>query len=98
MNARRAFPSFRAGASLDRVAKETGRSMGTVCGYLCDYIRTEKPASVSRHGSTTSDTEQIAAAVAQHGMERLKPIFVALGENAFVRRHSHRRREHESGR
>jgi uncharacterized protein YpbB len=81
MNARRVFPLFRAGASLERVAKETGMSAGTVCGYLCDYILTDKPRSLAPW-MDDGRYQQIAAAAREHGTERLKPVFIALGEKA----------------
>jgi ATP-dependent DNA helicase RecQ len=81
INARRAFALFRAGASLERVIKETGMSAGTVCRYLCDYILTEKPRSLAPW-INEGRYQQIAAAAREHGTERLKPIFVALGEKA----------------
>jgi ATP-dependent DNA helicase RecQ len=79
MNARRAGPMFRAGASIDLVMQETGFARSTVCGYLCDYIRSEKPASIAAWVDEAR-VQEIAAAVAEHGSERLKPIFVALDE------------------
>ena len=79
MNARRAFPFFRAGASIELVMQETGMSRGTVCGYLCDYIRTEKPRSLAPWISDER-YQQIAAAARLNGTQFLKPIHVALGE------------------
>jgi ATP-dependent DNA helicase RecQ len=81
MNARRVFPLFRAGASLERVRKETDMSAGTVCRYLCDYILTEKPRSLAPW-IDDGRYQQIAAAAREHGTEQLKPIFLALGEKA----------------
>jgi ATP-dependent DNA helicase RecQ len=59
--------------------KLTGMSRSTVVVYLCDYIRTEKPASL-QPWIDASKIERIIAAARQHGTERLKPIFVALEE------------------
>ena len=70
---------FRAGASIEVVMQETGFARSTVCGYLCDFIRSEKPTSIAVWVDDAR-LRQITAAVQQHGSERLKPIFVALGE------------------
>jgi ATP-dependent DNA helicase RecQ len=74
-----AFDLFRRGTSVDEVMRRTERSRSTVYEYLEEFIRAEPPASVSAwvHEETY---EQIAAAVRQVGAERLKPIFLALGE------------------
>jgi ATP-dependent DNA helicase RecQ len=79
MNARRAFPVFSAGGSIEDAMKLTGMSRSTVIGYLCEYIQSEKPASLSPW-IDESRIGQIAAAVQQHGTERLRPIFLALQE------------------
>jgi ATP-dependent DNA helicase RecQ len=74
------FSLFRQGASLEQVATATGRSQATVCDYLCDFIRQERPAKVS---AWVADAiyERIVAAARQVGTQRLKPIFILLGEH-----------------
>src|SRR5262249_35720206 len=39
---------FREGASIDEVVNRLGRSKSTVCEYLCDFIRSERPSSIAR--------------------------------------------------
>jgi ATP-dependent DNA helicase RecQ len=70
---------FRQGAAIEDVIHQTNRSRGTVFEYLCDFIRQERPASVS---AWVADAvyQRVLAAARQHGVERLKPIFLALGE------------------
>ena len=70
---------FRAGKAIIDVARATGRTERTVTGYLCDYIRAERPPSISRWVSET-DYLPIAQAARRLGTDRLKPIFIALDE------------------
>jgi ATP-dependent DNA helicase RecQ len=74
-----AFDQFRQGAAMEDVIHQTNRSRATVCDYLCDFIREERPISIS---AWVSDElyQRIAAAARQVGTERLKPIFIVLGE------------------
>ncbi len=41
-----AFTLFRLGSSVEDVMHQTKRTRSTVCDYLCEFIRTEKPAQV----------------------------------------------------
>jgi ATP-dependent DNA helicase RecQ len=70
---------FRGGASIEEVARQLERSRGTVCEYLAEYIRHNKPESISQWVSE-SIYQQVAAAAERVGTERLKPIFVELNE------------------
>jgi ATP-dependent DNA helicase RecQ len=74
-----AFDLFRKGAALEEVMGQIGRARSTVAEYLCDYIREERPASV---GPWVSEAlyQRIATVARQFGTERLKPLWVALGE------------------
>jgi ATP-dependent DNA helicase RecQ len=74
-----AFELFRKGVALEKVMAQIGRARSTVTEYLCDYIREERPASVT---PWVPDQlyQRIAAVARQFGMERLKPLHVALGE------------------
>jgi ATP-dependent DNA helicase RecQ len=58
---------------------QINRTRGTVVDYLCDFIREERPASISTWVAEEL-YQRIAAAARQNGTERLKPIFIALGE------------------
>jgi ATP-dependent DNA helicase RecQ len=74
-----AFAQFRQGAALEDVIHQTNRARSTVKDYLCEFIREERPASVKPWVSDEM-YQRVTAAARQVGTERLKPIFVALGE------------------
>jgi ATP-dependent DNA helicase RecQ len=74
-----AFKLFGEGAAIEDVMHQTGRARGTVSDYLAEFIRDTRPASIAAW--IPSDRyDQIAAAVRKVGDERLKPIFIELGE------------------
>jgi ATP-dependent DNA helicase RecQ len=74
-----AFDLFRQGAVIEDVMHQTGRSRPTVVDYLCEFIRLQPGVSISTW--LADDVYQkIAAAARQVGMDRLKPIFIALEE------------------
>jgi ATP-dependent DNA helicase RecQ len=75
----RAFELFRQGASIDAVVEQTGRVRGTVLNYLCDFLRRERPVDLTPWVSEER-YKRIAEAARRVGTDRLKPIFVALGE------------------
>jgi ATP-dependent DNA helicase RecQ len=74
-----AFELFKKGASVEEVMRQTARALSTVQNYLCEFIRRERPVSIS---SWVRDDvyRRVTAAARQVGTDRLKPIFVALGE------------------
>jgi ATP-dependent DNA helicase RecQ len=74
-----AFNLFRKGVGIEEVAQQTGRERSTLFGYLEEYVREECPPTVA---AWVRDElyHQIAAAVRQVGNDRLKPIYLALGE------------------
>jgi ATP-dependent DNA helicase RecQ len=74
-----AFGLFRTGAMIEDVMHQTGRSRSTIVDYLCDYIREERPGGI-RPWVSDAVYQRVAAAARQFGVERLKPIFIALGE------------------
>jgi ATP-dependent DNA helicase RecQ len=74
-----AWSLFRLGTSIEDVMHQTKRSRSTICDYLCDFIRSEKPADV--YFWIDQETyDVIAQAARKEGTVRLKPIFIALGE------------------
>ena len=73
------FVLFRQGLAIEDVMHQTGRSRSTVCDYLAEYVREEKPPSIAAW-VTDAVYEQVAAAARRVGSDRLKPIFIALGE------------------
>ena len=81
MNASRALAisQFRAGAAIEDVMHQTGRARGTVTDYLCEFIHREKPANIDTW-LAKDVCDRIAAAAQEHGSDRLKPLYVALGE------------------
>jgi ATP-dependent DNA helicase RecQ len=70
---------FRKGASLEAVAKQTGRARSTVVEYLARLVKEEQLSSVS---AWVSDAvyQRVVAAARQCGTSHMKPIFIALGE------------------
>ena len=75
----KAFDLFRAGKSVDDAAAELSLSPNTLLDYLADFIRKEKPKTIS-HWVPDEMYQRIAKACKDVGTERLKPIFVELGE------------------
>src|SRR5208282_2811171 len=74
-----AFKLFRQASSIDDVIHWTGRAKSTVVEYLAEFIRQERPASIDPWVKKDA-CDQIAWAARRVGSDRLKPIFVALGE------------------
>ena len=73
------FYLFRQQLVVEDVMQRTNLKRSTVLDYLGDYIRQEKPTSIATW--VRDDLYQrIAAVVRQVGTERLKPIYLALGE------------------
>ncbi len=74
-----AFNLFRQGSAIEDVMHQTGRGRSTVVDYLCEFIRLQPGVSVSTW--LADDVYQkIEVAAKQVGIERLKPIFIALEE------------------
>jgi len=69
---------FAAGASIEEVATALDRAPSTVAGYLNDYVRRERPASIAAWVNDAAYA-RVAAAARQSDSGRLKPIFEALG-------------------
>jgi ATP-dependent DNA helicase RecQ len=74
-----AFTLFRKGAQLEEVVRQTGRSRNTVAEYLADYIREQRPQSISTWVSNLV-YQLVAQAAQQVGKDRLKPIYLHLDE------------------
>jgi ATP-dependent DNA helicase RecQ len=74
-----AFALFREGSAVEDVMHQVNRARHTVLDYLAEYIRAERPTSI---GAWVVEEvyQQVASAARQVGTERLKPIFLALGE------------------
>jgi ATP-dependent DNA helicase RecQ len=74
-----AYELFRQQLSVESVVQRTGWGKAKVAAYLSDYIGDEKPASIAAW--VADDVcQRVAAVVRRLGTERLKPIYVALGE------------------
>jgi ATP-dependent DNA helicase RecQ len=74
-----AFTLFRLGTSIEDVMHQTNRSRATVYDYLCEFIRVEKPNQVHFWIQPTA-YDAVAHAAREVGSDRLKPIFLKLGE------------------
>lgn len=70
---------FRRGASLDAVMQQLDRARSTVAEYFCDFIREERPESIS---AWVPDEvyQRVAETVDRIGAGPLKPLFIALDE------------------
>jgi ATP-dependent DNA helicase RecQ len=66
-------------AAIEDVMHQTGRGRATVVDYLCDYIRDRRPASITAWVPELV-YQRVMGAARQVGTERLKPIYLALGE------------------
>jgi ATP-dependent DNA helicase RecQ len=74
-----AFELFRERKSIEAVAQETGRAKSTVLEYFSDYLERESPTDISAYISN-ENYGKIQKAIEEAGMERLKPIYIALQE------------------
>ncbi len=70
---------YRNGASIADVMRELKYARTTAMEHLAEFIRTAKPASIATW-VPDDVVQRVTAAVRQVGGERLKPIFLALGE------------------
>jgi ATP-dependent DNA helicase RecQ len=75
----RVYSLFREQMSIDQVAEQTQRARSTVRKYLEDFIRDQKPASIT---AWVSDSlyRQVADAARKLDSTRLRPLFIELGE------------------
>lgn len=76
--ARQAAPLFAKGHTIDEVCEALSRRPSTVHGYLVDFIRETKPASIAPwvDDATAARIRHAAEVTGRHG---LKPIFEHLG-------------------
>jgi len=74
-----AFDLFRQGTSIDSAMERTGWSRSKVVGHLAEYIGDERPRTIATW-VTDQAVQAVSAAAQQVGRERLKPIYVQLGE------------------
>ena len=72
-----AFDLFRENLAIEDVMHQMQLSRSTVVDYLAQYIREEKPASIA---AWVADDmyQRVSVAARQQGLDRLKPIFIAL--------------------
>lgn len=74
-----AFDLFRERAVVEDVMHQTQLSRSTIMDYLADYVARERVADISLWISSETQAKIIKVA-AEVGMERLKPIYIALDE------------------
>jgi ATP-dependent DNA helicase RecQ len=74
-----AIKLFREHCVIADVIHQTQRSESVIVGYLCDFIREEKPAGIECW-VRPEIYQCVAEAATKIGAERLKPIFVELEE------------------
>ena len=73
------FHHFRDEEAIEDIMHQVGRSRSWVVDCLCQYLSAEKPASIKAWVADELRA-RIAAAAREQGAGRLKPIFIALGE------------------
>jgi ATP-dependent DNA helicase RecQ len=73
------FGLFRQKLVVEDVMQRTGLAKSTVTEHLAGFIRMERPASIRTWVDDTT-YQRVAEMVRQLGTDRLKPIFIALGE------------------
>jgi ATP-dependent DNA helicase RecQ len=73
----KSFPLFDEGLGVEEVAQRMSRAVSTTYGYLEAYVRHRRITDPARW-VPQREVEQVAAAVAQNGGERLKAIYDAL--------------------
>src|SRR5262249_18898205 len=73
------FALFRKRMAVDDVMTKTALARSTVVEYLATFVRMEKPADLSPWVDDVTFAK-VRDAARQVGAERLKPIFLALGE------------------
>jgi ATP-dependent DNA helicase RecQ len=74
-----AFDLFRKNTTIADVMRRLNYARSTVVEYLAEYIRVERPASIAPW-VPQGVLLDVTVAVRQVGGDRLKPIFLALGE------------------
>jgi ATP-dependent DNA helicase RecQ len=74
-----AFTAFRTRTSVAEVARRLNLGVSTVIGYLEQYIKEERPASIQPWVAPDL-YQRIVAAGRQVGTDRLKPAYLLLGE------------------
>jgi len=74
-----AFALFKEKKSIEEVMTETGRAKTTVLEYFAHYLEQEKPDDITNYISKEK-YETIQKVAKQVGIERLKPIYLALEE------------------
>jgi ATP-dependent DNA helicase RecQ len=78
-SARAYFPQFRAGATLEDVARVSGRSIGTVARCLCAFIESERPDRIDAWVPPIVEA-RVRAAADRVGSASLRTIYLELGE------------------
>jgi superfamily II DNA helicase RecQ len=74
-----AYDLFRQQLSLEAMIQRTGWSRDKLNRYLVDFIGDEKPPSIAAWVADDM-RDRVVAAARRHGRDRLKPLYVALGE------------------
>lgn len=75
----RVFGLFQRKATIEEAMQHLGRARSTVVGYLCQFIEEARPPSLA---PWVADElyQRIAPVARQYGLDRLRPIYLALNE------------------
>ncbi|HYT92389.1 MAG TPA: RecQ family ATP-dependent DNA helicase [Gemmataceae bacterium] len=74
-----AFALYRLGTAIDEVVRQTEWKRDKAIDYLCDFIRQTRPSSINTWVSPEVQ-QRVAGAARQVGTDKLKPIYLLLGE------------------
>jgi ATP-dependent DNA helicase RecQ len=77
-SARETLRRFRAGASVEQIARERGVTTGTIYGHLAEGIERGEPVDL-QNIFTVAELTEVAAAFNRNGFGALGPVFESLG-------------------
>jgi ATP-dependent DNA helicase RecQ len=77
-SARETLRRFRAGASVEQIARERGVTTNTILNHIAEGIERGEPVDLDKF-FTADEKQKVAAAFRSHGAFALSPVFESLG-------------------